>query len=493
MLGVSQSQSPTGTAAGSEGQEHPPHADAALHRSLRNRHIQLIALGGAIGTGLFYGAADSIGTAGPAVIVSYLVGGVIIYLVMRALGEMSVDNPISGAFSQYAHDYWGDLAGFVSGWNYWFNYIAVSMAELSVVGIYINYWFPAMRPWASAAAMLLLITAVNLLQVKAYGEFEFWFAIIKVVAICAMIAFGLWIMAFGAGGTPATGISNLWSHGGFAPHGLHGVMTGLVVVMFSFGGVELIGITAGEAEDPQRSIPKAINQVVYRILIFYIGAVFVIVSLTPWNRIDGKASPFVQIFDQIGIPGAAAILNAVVLTAAISAYNSGLYSNGRMLFSLAHQGNAPRVLGTVNRQGSPWVGVVASSVVTAAAVVLTAVLPSQAFEYVMSIALIAAFINWGMVVVTQLLFRRRLDAGAVAALRFRMPGAPYTNWLVLAFMAVIVVLMVASGNPAYQIAVGIGPVWLTILVIGWALSRLARRRRSESAQNPQNQGEADPR
>lgn len=490
---MSQSQSPTGTAAGSEGQEHPPHADAALHRSLRNRHIQLIALGGAIGTGLFYGAADSIGTAGPAVIVSYLVGGVIIYLVMRALGEMSVDNPISGAFSQYAHDYWGDLAGFVSGWNYWFNYIAVSMAELSVVGIYINYWFPAMRPWASAAAMLLLITAVNLLQVKAYGEFEFWFAIIKVVAICAMIAFGLWIMAFGAGGTPATGISNLWSHGGFAPHGLHGVMTGLVVVMFSFGGVELIGITAGEAEDPQRSIPKAINQVVYRILIFYIGAVFVIVSLTPWNRIDGKASPFVQIFDQIGIPGAAAILNAVVLTAAISAYNSGLYSNGRMLFSLAHQGNAPRVLGTVNRQGSPWVGVVASSAVTAAAVVLTAVLPSQAFEYVMSIALIAAFINWGMVVVTQLLFRRRLDAGAVAALRFRMPGAPYTNWLVLAFMAVIVVLMVASGNPAYQIAVGIGPVWLTILVIGWALSRLARRRRSESAQNPQNQGEADPR
>lgn len=486
---MSQSQSPTSTAAGSEGHEHPP--QVALHRGLHNRHIQLIALGGAIGTGLFYGAADSIGAAGPAVIVSYLVGGVIIYLVMRALGEMSVDDPISGAFSQYAHDYWGDLAGFVSGWNYWFNYIAVSMAELSVVGIYVNYWLPAVPQWASAAAMLLVVTAVNLLQVRAYGEFEFWFAIIKVVAICAMIAFGLWIMAFGAGGTPATGISNLWSHGGFAPHGLHGIMTGLVVVMFSFGGVELIGITAGEAEDPQRSIPKAINQVVYRILIFYIGAVFVIVSLTPWNRIDGRTSPFVQIFDRIGIPEAAAILNAVVLTAAISAYNSGLYSNGRMLFSLAHQGNAPKLLGTVNRQGSPWVGVIASSVVTTGAVVLTALLPSQAFEYVMSIALIAAFINWGMVVITQLLFRRRMDAGDVAALRFRMPGAPYTNWLVLVFIAVIVVLMVLSGNPAYQIAVGIGPVWLTILIVGWALSRLARRR-SELAQNPQNQGEADP-
>lgn len=488
MLGVSQPQSPTSTVAGSGDQEHPP--QAALRRGLHNRHIQLIALGGAIGTGLFYGAADSIGAAGPAVIISYLVGGVVIYLVMRALGEMSVDNPISGAFSQYAHDYWGDLAGFVSGWNYWFNYIAVSMAELSVVGIYINYWFPAMPQWASAAAMLLVITIVNLLQVRAFGEFEFWFAIIKVVAICAMIALGLWIMAFGAGGTSATGVSNLWSHGGFAPHGLHGIMTGLVVVMFSFGGVELIGITAGEAEDPQRTIPRAINQVVYRILIFYIGAVFVIVSLTPWNRIDGKASPFVQIFDRVGIPGAAAILNAVVLTAAISAYNSGLYSNGRMLFSLAHQGNAPRVLGRVNRQGSPWVGVIASSVVTTAAVVLTAVLPSQAFEYVMSIALIAAFINWGMVVITQMLFRHRLAPGSAAALRFRMPGAPCTNWIVLAFMAVIVVLMVLSGNPAYQVAVGIGPVWLTILIIGWALSRFARRRHSSPVQN---QGEADPR
>lgn len=450
----------------------------ALRRDLRNRHIQLIALGGAIGTGLFYGASDSIGAAGPAVIVSYLIGGIVIYLVMRALGEMSVDHPTSGAFSTYAHDYWGDLAGFVSGWNYWFNYIAVSMAELSVVGIYINYWLPSVPTWVSAAVMLVIITAINLLHVKAYGEFEFWFAIIKVVAIIAMICFGLWIMVAGAGGTPATGISNLWTHGGFAPHGLHGIMTGLVVVMFSFGGVELIGITAGEAQDPQRSIPRAINQVVYRILIFYIGAIFVIVALTPWDRIDGKASPFVQIFDQIGIPGAAAILNAVVLTAAVSAYNSGLYSNGRMLFSLAQRGNAPRVLAKVSRNGSPWVGVVVSSIVTAAAVLLTAVLPAQAFGYVMSIALIAAFINWGMVVITQLFFRRRLDDAAIGALRFKMPGAPVTNWLVLAFMAVIVILMVLSGNPAYQIAVGVGPVWLIILIVGWALSRLARRRHS---------------
>lgn len=467
----------------SQTRQHTPAAPApdgrqpgvALRRGLHNRHIQLIALGGAIGTGLFYGASDSIGAAGPAVIVSYLVGGVIIYLVMRALGEMSVHNPTSGAFSEYAHDYWGDLAGFVSGWNYWFNYIAVSMAELSVVGIYVNYWLPGVPQWATAAVMLVLITCINLLQVRAYGEFEFWFAIIKVVAILAMIALGLWIMCFGAGGSPATGISNLWRNGGFAPNGLHGIMTGLVVVMFSFGGVELIGITAGEADDPQRSIPKAINQVVYRILIFYIGAIFVIVSLTPWTRIDGKASPFVQIFDQVGIPGAAAILNAVVLTAAASTYNSGLYSNGRMLFSLAHQGNAPRVFGRVSRHGAPWVGVLFSSLVTAIAVVLTAVLPSAAFDYVMAIALIAAFINWGMVVITQMLFRRRMGAEAAADLRFRMPGAPVTNWLVLAFMAVIVVLMVLSGNPAYQIAVGIGPVWLVVLIVGWALSRAARR------------------
>ena len=561
--------------------------DQQLHRSLRNRHIQLIALGGAIGTGLFYGAADSIAAAGPAVIVSYLIGGVVIYLIMRALGEMSVHNPTSGAFSEYAHQWWGDLPGFISGWNYWFNYIFVSMAELSVVGIYINYWFPVVPRWVSAAVLLAIVTTVNLLHVRAYGEVEFWFAIIKVVAIIAMIVLGLWIIFFGTGSTPATGIGNLWRNGGFLPHGVtgmlagiivvmfsfggteligitageaedpqrsiprainrvvprwvsaavllaivttvnllhvraygevefwfaiikvvaiiamivlglwiiffgtgstpatgignlwrnggflpHGVtgmLAGIIVVMFSFGGTELIGITAGEAEDPQRSIPRAINRVVGRILLFYVGALIVMVAIVPWTKIDGNASPFVQIFDLVGIPGAAAILNLVVLTAAISAYNSGLYANGRMLHALAHQGDAPAFLGKVNKAGSPWAGVLLSSAVTAIAVVVVGLLPEQAFVYIMSIAMIAAIINWATIIITQMLFRRRLDPESRSELRFTMPGAPVTNWIVLAFLVLMVVVMTTM--PPYRIAVAIGPIWLAVLGLGWQLSR----------------------
>ncbi|WP_130866654.1 amino acid permease [Acidipropionibacterium timonense] len=452
-----------------------------MRRGLHNRHIQLIALGGAIGTGLFYGAADSIGAAGPAVALCYLVGGAIIYLIMRALGEMSTHRPTSGAFSEYAHDYWGELPGFVSGWNYWFNYVAVSMAELSVVGIYVNYWFPSVPSWVSAAVLLVAVTAINLLHVRAYGEFEFWFAIVKVVAIVAMVLLGLWIIVFGAGGHAATGISNLWNDGGFAPHGLAGLAIGFVVVMFSFGGVELVGITAGEATDPRRTIPRAINQVVHRILLFYVCAVLVIVAIVPWRTIDGNSSPFVQIFDRVGVPGAATILNIVVLTAAVSAYNSGLYSNGRMLHSLAHQGNAPAILGRVSRHGAPWVAILVSSAMTLIAVVLVAVLPKQAFGYIMSIALVAGIINWSMIVITQMKFRRRADAATLASLTFRMPGAPVTNWIVLAALAATVVIMATS--PTYRIAVIIGPIWVALLIAAHTLAKRAGHRRAHTGQS----------
>ncbi|ERS32796.1 hypothetical protein HMPREF1278_00573 [Propionibacterium sp. KPL1849] len=272
--------------------------EQGLQRGLKNRHIQLIALGGAIGTGLFYGAAESIEQAGPAIMVCYLIGGAVIFLIMRALGEMSVEHPTSGAFSYYAYRNWSPRAGFVSGYNYWFNYIAVSMAELTVVGKYVNFWFPQISEWLSAGTFLVLITIINLTAVRAYGEFEFWFAVIKVVAILAMIVLGLLIIATGLGGGPPTGIGNLWRHGGFFPTGISGMLCGFVVVMFSFGGVELIGITAGEADDPRRSIPRAINQVVYRILIFYVGAISVMLCLFPWDQIGKAGSPFVTIFDK---------------------------------------------------------------------------------------------------------------------------------------------------------------------------------------------------
>lgn len=459
----------TDTALASE----PPPPGAGLVRGLKNRHIQMIALGGAIGTGLFYGSATSIGMAGPAITVAYLVGGAVIFLIMRALGEMSVHTPVSGAFSHYAFENWGRFAGFFSGWNYWFNYIAVSMAELAVVGIYVNYWLPDVPSWVSAAVFLVLITAVNLINVKAYGEFEFWFAIIKVVAIMAMIGFGA-IMIVRGGGDGAAGLSNLWAHGGFFPNGIWGVVTALVVVMFSFGGVELIGITAGEADNPRRTIPKAINQVVYRILIFYVGAIFVMLCLFPWNQIGEGGSPFVIIFDRIGIAGAATLLNVVVLTAAVSAYNSGLYSNGRMLYSLALQGNAPRYLGRLNKSGSPFAGVLTSSAVTAVAVVLNFLFPGKVFLYLISVALIAGIFNWTMVVITQMKFRKRIGAAEVEALGFRMPFYPVANYVVLVFLAGVVVLM--AFLPDFRYALYVGPVWVGILYVAFRVKSAAERK-----------------
>lgn len=445
-----------------------------LKRGLKNRHIQMIALGGAIGTGLFYGSATTIQQTGPSISLAYVIGGFIIFLIMRALGEMSVDTPVSGAFSYYAYKNWGEFPGFLSGWNYWFNYIVVSMAELSVVGIYVNFWFPNIPTWVSSLVFLIVVTAVNLISVKLYGEFEFWFAIVKVVAIIALIVLGI-LMIFtgiGNGGQP-TGFSNLWKHGGFFPHGITGLLFSLVMVMFSFGGVELIGITAGEADDPSKSIPKAINQVVYRILIFYIGALGVMMTIFPWNKLGESGSPFVEIFSKIGIPAAAGILNVVVLTAAVSAYNSGLYSNGRMLHSLALQGNAPKVLSKVSKSGTPVVGVLASSALTLVAVVLNYFMPGKVFAYLISIATIAGIINWTMIIITQLKFRKSKSPEEVKNLKFKLPLYPISSYIVLAFLAMVVILMAIM--PDYRIAVIIGPIWILLLYIAYRIKKGAEK------------------
>lgn len=449
-----------------------------LRRELSNRHIQMIALGGAIGTGLFYGSADSIALAGPAILVTYLVGGCIIFLIMRALGEMSVHHPVSGAFSHYANENWSKRAGFVSGWNYWFNYVLVAMAELSVVGSYVRYWFPTVPDWLTASFCLVLITGINLLGVKTFGEFEFWFALIKVVAVIAMIALGLTIIIMGTRAPTETvtpSFTNLWSHGGFFPEGIRGACFGLVVVMFSFGGIELIGIAAGEAADPTRSIPKAINQVIWRILVFYILSLAVILSVIPWNQIDGQMSPFVQIFDAAGFRFAAHILNFVVLTAALSVYNSGLYSNGRMLYSLAKQGNAPRIFKRLSAHGAPLFGVLASSAVTVIAVIVVLLWPDFAFQYLLAIALFSAVINWTMIMITHLLFRRRIGAQGVAALEYKLPGGKVSTVIVLVFLAVVVVQMAFIAQ--YRTALTVGPLWLILLLLSYQIKK--RRARQE--------------
>mgnify|MGYP000870576235 FL=1 len=434
-----------------------------LRKGLTTRHIQMIAFGGAIGTGLFYGSAEGIKLAGPSLLLAYALGGIVIFFVVRAMGEMSVHRPSSGSFSRYANDYWSPRAGFVAGWNYWFNYVAVAMAELTVVGQYIQYWFPSVPAWASAAAVLLVITAVNLVGVKAFGEFEFWFAAIKVAAVVGMIALGLYVIAAGVNSNPRLpdpSLSHLFDRGGFFPGGLDGFLVSLVFVMFSFGGIELIGITAGEAENPQRSIPKAVNQVVYRILIFYIGALFVIMAVVPWDAIDGKLSPFVQIFDSVGISVAAHVLNFVVLTAALSVYNSGLYSNGRVLYSLARQGNAPKAFMRLSRRGTPYAGVLFSSMVTAVAVAVIYFLPETAFSILMAMALGASIISWVMILLTHRAFRKRIGSGA-AGLAFKLPGGLASNGVALVCLVGVFILM--AFNPDYRTSVAVMPIWLFIL------------------------------
>ena len=436
-----------------------------MKRALKDRHIQMIALGCAIGTGLFYGSASAIQLAGPAIMVSYLIGGLFIYLVVRALSEMSVYNPVSGSFSTYAYEYWGDFPGFLAGWNYWFNYVAISMVEVSVVGIYMNFWFPDLPIWVSGLGLFVLINAINLLDVRVFGEVEFWGALVKVLAIIFMILFGLLIIFFGVGVDAPIGFDNLVSHGGFMPKGIYGVLLSFVVVTFAFGGTELIGIAAGEAENPTQTIPRAVNLIIGRIVIFYVGSMFVLVTLYPWDKVGLEGSPFVEIFMKLGISGAATLLNIIVLTAVLSAYNSCLYSNARMLHGLAQQGNAPAFLGRLSRRGVPTAGVFVSSLFVAIVVVLNMLIPGKVFGYVMSIATAAALINWIMILFTQIRFRRHIGEAAAAKLSYRMPFFPYANYIAIAYFAMIGIVMFTMED--FRIAVSLAPVWMLLIYLGY--------------------------
>ncbi len=436
-----------------------------LRRGLKNRHIQLIALGGAIGTGLFLGIAQTIQTAGPSVLLGYGIAGIIAFFIMRQLGEMVVDEPVAGSFSYFADKYFGPFAGFLSGWNYWVLYILVSMAELSAVGIYMHYWWPNLPTWISALAFFVIINGINLSSVKSYGELEFWFAIIKVLAIVGMILFGGWLLASGHAG-PEAGIANLWQHGGFFPHGVSGLVMAMAVVMFSFGGLELVGITAAEADDPSHTIPRATNQVIYRILIFYVGALGVLLSLYPWQKVVSGGSPFVLIFHAMNSDIVANVLNVVVLTAALSVYNSGVYCNSRMLYGLAQQGNAPKSLLKVNRRGIPLVALGVSAVSTLVCVAVNYFMPGKAFELLMGLVVSALIINWAMISLIHLKFRRE-KARAHQTTSFRSLGYPLTNYVCLAFLAGVLVVMYLI--PDLRLSVYLIPVWLAVLGVAYRL------------------------
>lgn len=449
-----------------------------LQRGLKNRHIQLIALGGAIGTGLFLGSAGVLRSAGPSMILGYAIGGLVAFLIMRQLGEMIVEEPVAGSFSHFAHQYWGPFAGFLSGWNYWVLYVLVGMAELTAVGKYIQFWWPEIPTWVTAAAFFVLINLINLTNVKAFGEAEFWFAIVKVVAIIGMILLGLFLLFSGQGGEQAS-ITNLWSHGGFFPNGIEGLVMALAIIMFSFGGLELVGITAAEAADPKTVIPKAINQVVYRILIFYIGALTVLLALYPWDSLletlgsaadPYSGSPFVQIFSLIGSDTAAHLLNFVVLTAALSVYNSGVYCNSRMLYGLAEQGDAPRALLKVNRRGVPVLAIGVSALVTLACVLVNYLVPQNALELLMSLVVAALVINWAMISLAHLKFRKAMQQRGVEP-SFKAFWYPLSNYLCLAFVAAILVIMLWI--PGIRMSVYAIPFWVLLL---WVVFRVRQVR-----------------
>ena len=443
-----------------------------LKRGLSARHIRFMALGSAIGTGLFYGSAAAIQMAGPAVLLAYLIGGAAVFMVMRALGEMAVRDPVSGSFGHYASTYLGPMSGFILGWTYAFEMIIVCLADITAFGIYMGFWFPDVARWIWVLGIVLLIGGLNLCSVKVFGEMEFWLSLLKVAAIVAMILAGFGIMLFGIGSAgsvdaAATGISNLWSFGGFMPNGVGGLIASFAVVMFAFGGIEIIGITAGEAKDPQRVIPKAINAVPLRILLFYVLTLFVLMAIYPWTQIGSQGSPFVQIFDSLGISSAATILNIVVISAAVSAINSDIFGAGRMMFGLAQQGQAPKGFAQISRHGVPWMTVLVMGVTLLAGVVLNYLIPQDIFLIIASIATFATVWVWLMILVTQMAMRRSMSAEEVAQLKCPVPFWPYAPIAATAFM--VFIFGVLGYFPDTRAALIVGAVWIACLVVAYRL------------------------
>jgi amino acid transporter, AAT family len=445
-------------------------ADSHLSRNLRDRHIQLIALGGTIGVGLFLGSAKAIHNAGPGLLLAYAVGGIAIFLIMRALGELLTYRPVAGSFAVYADEFCGHFAGFATGWSYWFMWVMTAMAELTAIGVYVRYWFPHIPQWLPALVALVTMYGVNKLAVRVFGELEFWFALIKVVTIVGLILGGLVVIFFHVGELgPTAGFSNLWSHGGFLPFGILGVLLTLQMVTFAYQGVELIGVTAGEAENPQVVLPKATNGITYRILIFYLGALAVIMSLVPWTDLSPDTSPFVFVFEKMHVPAAAAIINVVVITAAASSCNSGIFSTGRMLYSLARRGQAPQRLGQLSAQHIPSAGINLSAAVMLVAVAFNYVVPEKAFIYITSISTVGTLWTWGIIMVAHRNYRRAVTAGQAQASSFPMPGAPWANWLVLAFLAGVTYML--GQNEDTRVALYVAPAWFGLLAIGYAWTR----------------------
>ena len=452
---------------------HPDLHEHGYEQTLKPRQIQMIAIGGAIGTGLFLGAGARLQLAGPALAVVYLVCGAFSYLILRALGELVMHRPSSGSFVSYAREFLGEKGSYVAGWMYYLNWAMTGIVDITAVALYMRYWgtFEGVPQWAFALMALVFVGSVNMIAVKWFGELEFWFSLIKVTALVLFLVIGLAILVTGhqvAGATP--GLHMVAGNGGVFPHGLLPAVIIVQGVVFAYSGVELIGVAAGEAQDVRKVIPGAINGVMWRIALFYVGSVILLVLLMPWTAYKPGVSPFVTFFGALGVPGIGTVMNLVVLTAALSSLNSGLYSTGRVLRSLAIGGSAPPFVARMNAQKVPYGGIAVTLVIYLIGVGLNYLLPSQVFEIVLNIASLGVVSTWAFIVVCQLRLRAAQNRGEVARVGFRMPLAPWSSWLTLAFLAGVLVLM-AFDYPDGTYTIAAIPVVALGLVLGWRALR----------------------
>ncbi|MFY3792801.1 amino acid permease [Ureibacillus sp. MALMAid1270] len=435
-------------------------AQQELKRELKNRHVQLIAIGGTIGTGLFLGSGAAIEKAGPSVLFVYLIIGVALFFVMRSLGEMLLSNSRYSSFTDFATDYLGDWAGFITGWTYWFCWIMTAMADIIAVGVYVRHWFDIPQ-WIPAILCLIILLALNLLTVKLFGELEFWFAIIKVITIVALIIIGIVMIITGfQTDTGYVSVSNLWEHGGFFPNGISGFLFAFQMVVFAFVGVELVGVSAAETADPQKNIPSAINKIPVRILLFYVGAIFVILSINPWTELSAANSPFVQVFTLVGIPVAAGIINFVVITSAASAGNSGLFSTSRMMFNLSKNKQGPKAFSKLNKNHVPGNALIVSAIVVSVGALLSYLVPESAFSIVTTISAICFIWVWSIILISHLVYlKKRPDLHKKS--HFKAPLTPFINYVVLVLFVVILGIMFVSDDT--RPALLLTPIWFILL------------------------------
>jgi AAT family amino acid transporter len=450
----------------------------ALKRHLKARHIRLMALGSTIGVGLFLGSGTAISQAGPSILLGYLFAGMIAFIVLRALGEMAVHNPVAGSFAQYAHEYVGPLAGYLMGWGYWFYWVIVGVAEVTAVGIYMGLWFPDTPQWIWALGSLALMGGLNFIAVRLFGEFEFWFALIKVVAIIALIGVGCGVIFLGLGnqGIPI-GISNLWSHGGFFPTGLNGFLLSVQMAVFAYVGIEMIGLSAGETENPEKTIPIAIDSLIVRILVFYGGALFVILSIFPWNEVGQVGSPFVAMFERLGLREAAGIVNFVVVTAALSSCNAGIFSGGRLLFGLSLNSYAPKIMKKLSKSGVPTVAILTTVTVASLGAFLNYFVPEEAFLLVTAAVTFIGLMVWVGILSTQLMFRKKVPENVVKSLSYKSFMWPYGSWIALATIGFVLVLLGYQEQTRVGVYVGI-PI-ISILIIVFYLFGLHRQQQHQ--------------